>query len=110
MPAVAVTLTRVLIFCSFAVAPFRGQALAALPTLKTVRQVLELSRTEAAKGYPVQIKAVATYYGPAIPDEHGSQPPPDLFVVDGTGGVWVHLQDVNSPVAVGDVDRNYRRQ
>src|SRR5260370_39052875 len=55
-------------------------------TLTTVREILELSRPEAIKGYPVRIRAVVTYYGHAMPDEHNSKPTPDLFVHDRTGG------------------------
>ncbi len=68
-----------------------------LPTLTTVRQILTLSRVEASKGYPIRLKAVVTYYGPGIADEPGSQPGPDLFLHDSTGGIWVDL-DKNAPV------------
>ncbi len=92
-----------LILWLFAIAPFRAYASDALPTLTTVRQVLELSRPDAVKGYPIRITAVVTYYGPAIPDEHGSQPTPDLFVADSTGGVWVHLQAGEPVLTAGDL-------
>ncbi len=68
-----------------------------LPTLTTVRQILTLSRAEASKSYPIRLKAVVTYYGPGIADEHDSQPSPDLFLHDSTGGIWVDL-DKNAAV------------
>ncbi|MGO8814364.1 MAG: response regulator [Terriglobia bacterium] len=63
-----------------------GKVLAAtpqLPTLTTVRQILALSRAEAIKGYPVRLRTVVTYY-------YGGAPP-DLFLHDDTGGIWVNL-------------------
>jgi signal transduction histidine kinase/DNA-binding response OmpR family regulator len=68
-----------------------------LRTLTTVRQILELSRPEAIKGYPVRITAIVTFYGQALPDEHGSQPTLDVFIHDSTGGVWVNLRE-DAPV------------
>ncbi len=50
------------------------------PLLTTVRQVRRLSRAEADRGYPVRLRAVATYCGGA-----GWQ----LFVQDHTGGIYV---------------------
>jgi len=73
-----------------------GLALSAqLPVLTTVKQVLELSRSEAVKGYPVRLRSVVTYrYG-------GS--PPDLFLHDSTGGVWVDLPQGASALRPGDL-------
>ena len=73
-----------------------------LRTLTTVRQILELSRTEAVKGYPVRIRAVVTYCARSLPDEHSSEPTPDLFVHDRTGSVWVHLPEIPPPLRTGD--------
>lgn len=77
-----------MVFLALLTAPLgvaRARALAsaaALPTVTTARQIHEMSRSEARRGYPVHLKAVVTYYG-------GS--PPDLFIHDSTGGVWVNL-------------------
>jgi len=54
-----------------------------LPPLTTVKQILQLSRSEAVKNYPIRLRAVVTYY-------YGGAPP-DLFLHDSTGGVWVDL-------------------
>ena len=74
-----------------------------LRTLRTVREVLGLSRAEALRGFPIRIRAVVTYYGAAVPDEHADNPAPDLFVHDATGGVWVHLLSDSTPVRPGDL-------
>ena len=54
-------------------------------TLTTVRQILQLSRGEALKNYPVRLRAIVTYY-------YGG-PSPDLFLHDSTGGIWVDLPE-----------------
>lgn len=64
-----------------------------LPTLTTAKQILELSREQANRHYPVRVKGVVTYYGPGIADEHGSNPSPDMFIDDSTAGIWVHVLD-----------------
>ena len=92
-----------LISCASANQAFVAGAQTGPHTLTTVRQILELSRPEAIKGYPVRITAVVTYYGQAMPDEHGSRPTPDLFIHDPTGGVWVHLQEGAPALQPGDV-------
>ncbi|HLH01843.1 MAG TPA: response regulator [Bryobacteraceae bacterium] len=73
-------------------------------TLTRVRQILTLSRSEANKGYPVHLRAVVTYYGPSLVGEFDTtEPGPDLFVHDASGGIWVHL-DGNAPKPqVGDL-------
>ena len=68
---------------------------AELPTLITVKQVLELSRSEAVKGYPVRLKSVVTYY-------YGGSPP-DLFLHDSTGGVWVDLPEGTPALRPGEL-------
>ena len=74
----------------------RGLALSAdLPPLTKIRQVLELSRLEAVKGYPVHLEAVVTYY-------YGGSPP-DLFLHDVTGGIWVDLPQGAPAVRPGDL-------
>jgi signal transduction histidine kinase/DNA-binding response OmpR family regulator len=80
-----------------------GPADSNLPTLTNIRQILQLNRAQASKGYPVHLKAVVTYYGIADAGAHGSQIPPDLFLHDSTGGVWVNL-DKTSPIPqIGDL-------
>jgi signal transduction histidine kinase len=74
-----------------------------LPTLTSVRQILELSRQEAAKGYPIHLRAVVTYYGPGIPDPIDTNPTPDLFVHDSTGAIWVHVQSSDPALHPGDL-------
>ncbi|MBV9303682.1 MAG: response regulator [Acidobacteriaceae bacterium] len=74
-----------------------------LPTLTSTQQIRELSQAEAVKGYPVRIRAVVTYYAPGIPDEHGTQPSPDLFIHDATGGVWVNVDPGLPGPQVGDL-------
>ena len=65
-----------------------------LPTLTTVTQILELSRAEAVKGYPVRLRTVVTYY-------YGGAPP-DLFLHDATGGIWVDLPSGAPSLRPGD--------
>jgi len=55
-----------------------------LPLLKTARVVHSLSTAEAARRYPVHLRAVATYYDPYIDKRHGA-----LFVCDSSGCVFV---------------------
>jgi len=66
-----------------------------LPPLTTVRQILQLSRSEAVKNYPIRLRAVVTYY-------YGGAPP-DLFLHDSTGGVWVDLPGGLPALDPGDV-------
>ena len=54
-----------------------------LPLLTEARQVLSLSRKDAARGYPIRIRAVVTY---ADADWRA------LFVQDSTAGVYVDLR------------------
>ena len=66
-----------------------------LPSLTTVKQILQLSRSEAVKNYPIRLRAVVTYY-------YGGAPP-DLFLHDSTGGVWVDLPGGMPALHPGDV-------
>jgi signal transduction histidine kinase len=85
-----------LVALAWAVGTLASLAVSAdLPTLTKVRQVLELSRFEAVKGYPVHLKAVVTYY-------YGGSPP-DLFLHDATGGIWVDLPQGAPAVRPGDL-------
>jgi len=62
-----------------------ARATIGLPTLTRVEQVRQLSRDQANLGYPVRLRALITYY--AAP--YYSSPVPDMFVQDGTAGIWV---------------------
>ncbi len=66
----------------------------ALPTVTTVKQILEMSRTEASRGYPVRIIGVVTYYDGAVPD---------LFIHDSTAGIWVDLPKASAGLKSGDL-------
>ncbi len=67
---------------------------AKLPTLTSARQIQQLSRSEAAKGYPVRLRAVVTYYNPSTLD---------LFLHDSSGGIWVHVPQGAPAVKPGDL-------
>lgn len=54
-----------------------------LPTLTTARAAHDLSLEEAARAYPVHLRAVVTYYDPYIDARHVA-----LFVHDSTGAVF----------------------
>ena len=66
-----------------------------LPPLTTIKQILQLSRSEAVKNYPIRLRAVVTYY-------YGGAPP-DLFLHDSSGGVWVDLPGGMPALDPGDV-------
>ena len=58
----------------------------ALRTLTTARQAHSLTLEEAARGYPVHLRAVATYYDPYIDVRHTA-----LFVHDSTGSIFASV-------------------
>lgn len=57
-----------------------------LPTLTTTRAAHSLTEKEAARHYPVHLRAVATYYNPCCDPRHGS-----LFVHDATGSLYIDV-------------------
>lgn len=62
--------------------------------LTTVRQIRDLSAAGVAKQQPVHVHAIVTYYDTVAPN---------LFVQDGTGGIWVDLRGLKEPPPrVGD--------
>ncbi len=61
-------------------------AAAPLATLTTARAAHDLSLDEAARGHPVHLTAVVTYYDISINPQY-----PVLFVADSTGSVYVAL-------------------
>src|ERR1022692_4950504 len=81
----AATAVATLLVSALSAAAAYGQpakAGTALPVLTQVSQIRQLTRQQAARGYPVRIRAVVTYSDPA----HG-----DLFVQDSTAGIWVNV-------------------
>src|ERR1017187_5550009 len=66
----------------------------ALPVLTQVSQIRQLTRQQAARGYPVRIRAAVTYSDPA----HG-----DLFVQDSTAGIWGNVPHSAPPLAAGQL-------
>jgi len=67
-------------------AGFLGAQAQGLPTLTTAHQAHSLSLAEAARGYPVHLRAVVTYYDPYVDHRHLA-----LFVNDASGGVFVSV-------------------
>jgi len=57
-----------------------------LRTLTTAHEAHDLSLEEAARGYPVRIRGVVTYYDPDIDPRHAA-----LFVHDSTGSIFIGL-------------------
>ncbi len=55
-----------------------------LPTLTTTRAVHQLSRAEAARGYPVRIRGTFTYYDPNLLDLNRAAG----FLSDSSGGIF----------------------
>lgn len=70
-----------------AAVPGPAQSQAALPTLTSARQVHNLPPEVAARGIPVRLHALATYYDPYIDSRRKA-----LFVEDATGFVFVSLE------------------
>ena len=76
-----------LLICLFAASGAQamlGQA-RELPTLTTVRAAHQLSIPEAARGYPVRLRGVVTYYDPNFLGAGK----PACFIDDATGGIFV---------------------
>jgi len=69
-----------------------AQAPAVHPTLRTVREVRELSNVEARNAYPVQLEGVATYSD----QEWGL-----LFLADTTGAIYVNTHGMNASFPAG---------
>ncbi len=55
-----------------------------LPVLTTARAAHSLTEEEAARRYPVHLRAVVTYYDPYIDARHGA-----LFIHDASGAIFV---------------------
>jgi signal transduction histidine kinase/CheY-like chemotaxis protein len=57
---------------------------APLPLITSARVAHNMTDEEGARGYPVLLQAVVSYYDPNIDPRHGA-----LFVLDKTGGIFV---------------------
>src|ERR1039458_9099622 len=66
----------------------------ALPVLTQVSQIRQLTRQQAARGYPVRIRAVVTYSDTARGD---------LLVQDSAAGIWVNAPQIAPPLAAGQL-------
>ena len=80
----------------------------ALPVLTNVAQIRQLTPEQAARGYPVRIRAVVTYYSPTGPNFLGrdtfmGSDTPDVFVQDSTAGIWVNAPKDAAPLAAGQL-------
>ncbi|PWU10859.1 MAG: hypothetical protein C5B50_24605 [Verrucomicrobia bacterium] len=72
-----------------------GRAQTNLPTLTTAREVHQLTREQAALGYPVHVRGVATFV---------SEPLEQLFIQDQTSGIFVEIRgDYGFRLATGQV-------
>jgi signal transduction histidine kinase len=69
---------------------------APLTTITTARAAHSLSLSEAKRGWPVHLHAVATYYDPHIDRRHGA-----LFVHDASGGIFVAAPLNIPPIPAG---------
>jgi PAS domain S-box-containing protein len=66
----------------------------ALPHIRQASQILKLSADEAARGHPVRVRGVVTYY---------SAEWCVLFVQDATAGIYVQCRSHPFPVAAGQL-------
>jgi PAS domain S-box-containing protein len=69
-----------------------AQAGVTLPLLTRISDIRQLAPDQAARGYPVRIRAVVTYSDPT----HN-----DLFVQDSTAGIWVNIPKEEPPFEAG---------
>ena len=71
----------------------------ALATLTKAHDAHSLTSEQAAQNYPVQLRAVVTYYDPYIDLQH-----PTVWVSDSSGGIYVELSSVPAvPFKAGDL-------
>ena len=76
--------------------------------LTRIAQIRQLTAAQAARGYPVRVRAVVTYYSPSGPsflgrDAFMNGETPDLFVEDATAGIWVNLPKGAPPLRAGQL-------
>jgi len=79
-----------------------------LPVLTHLAQIRQLTPEQAARGYPVRIRAVVTYYSTDGPDFQGRDTymgtaTPDLFVQDATAGIYVNTPKTAPPLKAGQL-------
>ncbi|MGO9317201.1 MAG: diguanylate cyclase domain-containing protein [Terracidiphilus sp.] len=68
-------------------------------TLLTAREAHDILPQEAARAYPIHLRAVVTYYDPYIDSRHSA-----LFVCDATGCIFVRIPSSPIlPLQTGDV-------
>jgi diguanylate cyclase (GGDEF)-like protein len=85
--------------CMAAGAQNSGSPQRPLHTLLTAREAHSLPLEEAARAYPVHLRAVVTYYDPYIDPRHGA-----LFVHDDTGSIFAALPSRPIlPLRAGDI-------
>jgi len=71
----------------------------ALPALTKAHDAHSLTSEQAARSYPVHLRAVVTYYDPYIDPRH-----PTVWVSDRSGGIYVELSSVPAvPFKAGDL-------
>ncbi len=63
-----------------------------LPIIQSVRDIRRMPPSEAAKGYPIRLRATVTYYSPFV-----------LFVHDGGEGIFVVPPQLPKPLSGGDI-------
>ncbi|HLY20186.1 MAG TPA: PAS domain-containing sensor histidine kinase [Bryobacteraceae bacterium] len=78
------------------------------PVLTHIAEIRQLTPEQAARGYPVRIRAVVTYYSPTGPNFLGrdtfmGSETPDLFVQDSTAGIWVNAPKDAPPLKAGQL-------
>ena len=76
----------VTLVCGVATAQLAKTPERPLRTLTTAREAHDISLKEAARGYPVRIRGVVTYYDANVDPRHAA-----LFVHDSTGGIFIAL-------------------
>jgi signal transduction histidine kinase/CheY-like chemotaxis protein len=70
-----------------------------LPTLTKAHDAHNLTSEQAARSYPVHLRAVLTYYDPYVDPRH-----PAVWVSDSSGGIYVELSSVPAvPFKAGDL-------
>jgi signal transduction histidine kinase len=70
-----------------------------LPTLTKARDAHNQTPDQAARGYPVRLRGVVTYYDPYIAPLH-----PTVWISDSTGGIYVELSSAPAvPLKAGDL-------
>ena len=71
----------------------------ALPTLTTAHDAHSLTSEQAARGYPVHLRTVVTYYDPYVDPRH-----PAVWASDRSGGIYVELSSLPAvPFQAGDL-------